>query len=261
MKFLCLSVLCTFLSLNAIAGVIVLDGAYQNQNIYVRNSVSGSGVGYCTYEVTINGQTNIDEVNSNAFEIDLGHHQLALGTPLTIRIFFKDDGCNPKVLNPHALSPHSTFTVSSFSVDKSGFMKWTTENETASLPFIIQQFRWNKWVKVGEIAGKGSPESHHYNFKTLLHAGQNKFRLKQNGYYGPRYSKPITVRSFQEEVSFVYNRKIQKVEFSQATTFEVYDRWGNIVKKGFSNQFQVGDLKKDEYYINFGNTSGEFRKR
>ena len=243
------------------AGVIVLDGTYMNQNIYVKNSISGSGVGYCTYEVTINGNTNIDEVNSNSFEIDLEQHQLEIGTPLTVKIFFKDDGCNPQVLNPHALSPHSTFSISTMKLTEKGRLTWETANETASLPFIVEQFRWNKWVKVGEVDGKGTPEEHLYFFNTQLHAGLNTFRLRQNGFYGPRYSKSVTVRSFKTEVSFVYNRKVKSVEFSEPTLFEIYDRWGNIVKKGFGHQILVGDLKKDLYYMNMGNTTGKFQKR
>src|SRR5688572_29323017 len=54
-----------------LAGTIVIDGQYQDKNIYVQNSVSSSGVGFCAYEVRVNGQITNDEINSSAFEIDL----------------------------------------------------------------------------------------------------------------------------------------------------------------------------------------------
>jgi len=116
----------------AFGGIIVLEGYYQNQNIYVQNSFSSSGVGFCTYEVTINGEVSTDEINSNAFEIDLVPHQIKIGAPVEIRIKYKDDGCFPTVLNPSALKPNPTFETIDVNVDNKGILKWTTINEKTS---------------------------------------------------------------------------------------------------------------------------------
>ncbi|PJC62331.1 MAG: hypothetical protein CO022_05125, partial [Flavobacteriales bacterium CG_4_9_14_0_2_um_filter_32_27] len=58
------------IAFSSYAGVIVLEGHYQGKNLYVQNPFAGSGVGFCTFEVTINGDVTTDEVNSSAFEID-----------------------------------------------------------------------------------------------------------------------------------------------------------------------------------------------
>ena len=70
--------------------------------------------------------------------------------PLNIEIIHKE-GCEPIVINPEVLKPISTFELTSITVDKNNVLKWSTTNEAGILPFIIEQYRWNKWVKVGVI--------------------------------------------------------------------------------------------------------------
>src|SRR4051812_14910783 len=109
MKKLLIFTSLTLVSLsNALAGIIVVEGKYQDKNLYVQNGYAGNGVGFCTYEVTINGKTSTDEVNSSAFEIDFAAFQIKPGTPVVVEIKHKDD-CVPKVLNPEALKPKATF--------------------------------------------------------------------------------------------------------------------------------------------------------
>jgi hypothetical protein len=74
-----------------------------------------------------------------------------VGDKVEIKLFHKED-CKPKILNPEVLKPKSTFEVVSMTADLDGTIKWTTKSETGKLAFAIEQFRWNKWVKVGESA-------------------------------------------------------------------------------------------------------------
>jgi hypothetical protein len=46
------------------------------------------------------------------------------------------------------------------------------------------------------------------------------------------------------------------VRFSSATLYEVYDQFGNIVKRGFASEIDVKDLKKGLYYLNYDNKMG-----
>ncbi len=64
---------------------------------------------------------------------------------------------HPLVLNPEVLKPKSTFDIVKQEVTSDGVFHWTTTNETGELPFMVEQKRWNKWVKVGEVVGKGTP--------------------------------------------------------------------------------------------------------
>ena len=131
---------------------IVLDGHYQGKNLYVQNPFSGSGVGFCVIAVYVNEDVTTDQVNSSAFEIDFSNTDLKTGDPVSVKILHKLD-CNPKVLNPEVLRPKSTFENESITIENNQVLKWNTTNEQGELTYIVEQYRWNKWVKVGEVDG------------------------------------------------------------------------------------------------------------
>jgi len=244
------------------AGVIVLEGNYQGKNLYVQNPFASSGVGFCAYEVTVNGQVTTDEVNSSAFEIDFKNLGLKPGDKVVVKIEHKDD-CTPKVLNPEVLKPKSTFTIQSISVDsKTSTLKWTAKDESGKLTYIVEQFRWNKWVKVGEVDGIGTPEAHDYQFKVSPNSGKNKFRVKQIDYTGqPRMSNPADFTSDIAPISEGPEKVKDFINFSAATMYEIYDEYGNIAKRGFGDKVDVTDLKKGIYYLNWDNSMTQFIKK
>lgn len=253
-----------FSAMVATAGNIVLEGNYQGKNLYVKNPFGGSGVGFCVFEVTVNGSVTTDEWNSSAFEIDLSIHDLDLGEHVVVVIKHKDDcGTGPKVLNPEVLNPKSTYKTESISVSTDGTLKWSTTEEAGVLTFIVEQYRWNKWVYVGEVEGLGrTGKTNSYSFKITAHSGENKFRVKQVDYTGvPRYSPAATYASAQTAVTFTPAKVDKAIQFSAETMFEVYDIHGNIVKKGYSNQIDATNLKKGVYYLNFDNSTQEFMKK
>lgn len=244
------------------AGNIVLEGNYQGKNLYVRNPFAGSGVGFCTFEVTVNGSVTTDEWNSSAFEIDLSIHDLDIGDKVVVVIKHKDD-CGPKVLNPEVLNPKSTFETDKIAVGADGVLTWTTTGESGVLTYIVEQFRWNKWVYVGEVEGKGiTGKPNTYSFKITPHSGLNKFRVKQVDYTGvPNYSPVATFNSDKIAVDFNPKKVDDFVTFTDQTMYEVYDIHGNIVKKGYSNKIDATNLKKGIYYLNFDNSTAEFMKK
>ncbi len=249
--------------------VIVLEGNYQGKVLYVQNPFSSGGVGFCVSEVKVNGNITTDELTSSAFEIDLKPHNLKIGDKVTIQIFHKE-GCKPKVLNPEVLKPKSTYEIIAMSADKDGTYKWSTKSETGKLTFIIEQFRWNKWVKVGEVEGVGTPTSNDYSFKIAPHSGKNQLRVRQTDYSGqPRLSKAVdfisdvpetdyTPLKTSKDINFFVKGKVDK---AVETMYEIYDQYGNIVKKGFGNKVDVSNLPKGGYFLNYDNKMGEFVKK
>jgi hypothetical protein len=261
MKAAFFSILLFTASVAVQAGVIVLEGKYQNKNIYVQNSISSSGVGYCAYEVRVNGSITTDEINSTAFEIDLAAMGVKFGDNVVIQIKHKD-GCAPKILNPEALKPKPTFDTKNIMVDQSGLLKWTTSNEQGPLPFVVEQFRWNKWIAVGEVSGKGTPEDNSYQFQVTLHSGENKFRVKQTGVSSQtRYSTPASITSGSPKVEYVVSKNNNVITFTSETLYEVYDYYGTIVKKGFGKLVDMSNLVKGGYYLCYDNVVTEFKKK
>lgn len=251
------AVICFF---TASAGEMVLRGTFQGENLYVKNPFAATGVGFCIYEVTVNGLTTTDEINSSAFEIDLGVYEFTIGEPLTVTIRYKDD-CAPKVLNPEVLNPRATFRIDKLSVVNNK-VNWTAQKESGQLPFIVEQFRWNKWVKVGEIQGKGTAGPNSYSAPVRLHSGENKFRIKQVDYRNkPRYSEEVKTISTKPEVTFSPTRVDDVINFSAPTMYEIYDEYGGIVFKGYGDEVKVSGLEKGKYYINYDTKMDRFTKK
>ncbi len=245
----------------AFAGEIVIEGIFQGKNIYVMNPFASSGVGFCVFEVTVNGKVSTDEINSSAFEIDLSVYQFNIGDKVTIVIKHKDN-CVPKVLNPEVLKPKSTFNVTSIEVTKDGFLKWTTTNESGKLPFIVEQYRWNKWIKVDEVEGKGTAGTNSYSVKVYPHSGNNKFRVKQVDYTKkPRMSQDVLFKSLQPPVTITNKKFETEITFSAETMYEIYDYYGNRILKGIGNRVDISGLKKGDYFINYDNTMDQFKKK
>lgn len=241
------------------AGVLILEGKYQSKNLYVQNGYAGSGVGFCAYEVRINGKVSPDELNSGAFEIDFAASQIKPGTPVVVEIAYKDD-CMPKILNPEDIKPQATFEMISMNIDQSGLLTWSTKNETGSLPYVVEQFRWNKWIPVGEVQGTGSSTVNSYSFQTTAHSGENKFRLKQKGYGAVKLSNNIGFVSALKQPTHQLKDN-SSILFSAETLYEVYDAYGNIVKRGFGERLDITNLQRGNYYLCFDNVLSDFKKK
>ena len=243
---------------------IKLEGTYQGENIYIMNPFAQGGVGFCIYEVTVNGQVTTDELNSSAFEIDLSIYNFKHGDKVTIVIKYKK-GCTPKVLNPEVLNPKSTFKIVKISVNRNGTLNWTTTGEKGKLPFFIQQFRWKKWINIAAVNGKGTPGLNNYSVKVSTHSGVNKFRVKQVDYTKrPRYSPEATFRNLAPPVTFSPGsgkKASTKITFSQETKYEIYDYYGRLVLKGTAKIADITKLKKGSYFLNYDNQTDTFEKK
>lgn len=252
-----------FAGMAAHAATIVLDGHYQGKNIFVQNPFSEAGVGFCVYQVMVNDKISTDEINSSAFEIDLDMYNFKIGDKVSIKILHKD-GCSPKVLNPEVLKPKSTFNMVKQGISTDGTYTWTTTNETGELPYVVQQKRWNKWIRVGEVPGDGTPGEHTYSFKVIPHSAENVFRVMQmDNSRRPRFSESVTFTNAAiAPVTWTYDKGKKAIHMSGGSLYEIYDQYGNIVKRGYSTDIDVSTLDKGLYYLNYDNKTGEsFIKR
>jgi hypothetical protein len=247
-------------SISSLAGTILLEGKYQQKNVYIINSVAEAGVGFCVYEVAVNGEVTSDEINSHAFEVDLSIYGYKLGDGI-ITIKYKE-GCEPRVLNPGALEPQPTFETLNIDVSAGGLLTWKTVNEQGKLPFVIQQFKWNKWVTVGEVMGLGTSIENGYSFQTTPISGINKFRIIQKSYERKvRKSPSVEYQSDKGQVTFVYDKKAKALQFSADTNYELYNVYGQIIKRGFGRSADLSSLPKSEYYISFDSDTQKFEKK
>jgi hypothetical protein len=237
---------------------LILDGIYQGKNLYVQNPITNEGVGFSVFQVSINGEVTINEVNSSSFEIMFENVPVNIGDEVEVKIKYKD-GNNPRILNPEVLLPRSTFEITSVNVTKNGVYEWSSTNEKGKLTYIIEQFKWNSWVKVGEVNGKGKEDVNEYQFNIIPHSGLNKVRVKQIDYTNkPRYSYLKEFISNLDPVSFTKVNKGEDIVFSDKTFFEVYNYHGKIIKLGYNNHVNISDLPAGEYNLNYDNVTGNF---
>ena len=261
MKKLIYTLLLSALCMTGFAEDIVLKGIYQGKNLYVMNPFASDGNGFCITGVTVNGMATSDDINSSAFEIDLAAHNLNKGDEVSIVIKHKS-GCSPKVINPEVLNPQSTFTVTAIKIDKNDKLVFTTSNEAGSLPFIVEQFRWNKWIKVATVDGVGKPGANTYTVEVNLHSGYNRFRVKQIDYTRkPRYGKELKHRTMLAEVTYSYVKPFTEIKFSAETMYEIYNDKGAIVSKGVGVKADVASLPIGDYYINYDTKTEVFKKK
>jgi hypothetical protein len=239
------------------ANSLTVSGVYQGKDLYVKNPAGQDGIGFCVYEVYVNGQLTSDEINSSAFAIDFSILGIERGQAVTIEINHKED-CGPIVLNPEAIKPHSTFNVVDMEVS-SNTLKWTTKDESGSLPFIVEQFRWNKWVEVGTVPGAGAATNQSYSFDLKPYSGENKVRIKQVDYTGkPRYSESKSYDPGLSPVTFSPEKPESTITFSRETLYEIFDKYGRVVKTGAGKTVDVSELKGGEsYYLNYDSSFGE----
>lgn len=243
-----------------------IEGFYQGKNLYVQSSLCNDGFGYCATKVSVNGNVMVNHPENGAFEINFSNFNVKIGQALFI-VIEHNDGCQPKIINPEVLLPNSTFVVDEISCSKDGSLSWTTTNETGQLVYQIEQYKWNKWIVVGEVNGIGKKTKSDYSFKLLPHSGVNKIRVSQTDNSGVvRTSKEVafeneaiktpvlrTMNNYNTVVFLVNNVKTE-------TKYEIYDAYGNILKKGLNSEIDFSNLEKGIYYVNYDNKNEKIIK-
>jgi hypothetical protein len=233
-----------YLHINA-SNIIILEGTYQGENLYVQNPIANEGVGFSVFQVSINGEVTIDEINSSSFEIMFENVPVNIGDEVEVKINYKD-GNNPVILNPEVILPKSTFDIKPVSITKNGLYKWSSTNDKGKLTYIIEQLKWNNWVEVGEVKGKEGKNE--YQFKIKPHSGLNKVRVKNS----------IEFTSNINPVSLTNVNEGENIVFSDNTFFEVYDYYGKVIKIGYNNHVNISDLPVGKYNFKYDNVIDKF---
>jgi hypothetical protein len=250
-----------FSSQIARAQQLEVSGIYQGEDLYVVNEVGDDGVGFCCYEVRVNGKVTSDEVNSHAFEIDLDALDLEIGRNIIVQLAHRQ-GCRPRILNMNAMRPEANFNLQSITVDDPGKLAWKVSNEAGALPYSVQQYKWGRWVEVDRVYGIGMEEMYIYSTQVRHVPGLNRYRVVQTDLDGGRVeSRETSFIREAEAVTFAYERKSQELRFSELTHFEVIDAYGTTVVRGENNIIDLQLVPKGTYFLSYGNQNAEFKKR
>lgn len=245
--------------------LLSVQGNYQGGNLLISNPTQSDGFGYCVSKVTVNGDVLPATIQSNVFEVDFKLFSFKIGDPVFV-VIEHSNGCQPKFLNTEILLPKSTFVCTRIQCSNNGMLQWSTTKENGVLDFIIEQFRWGKWVEVGNVKGNGSNRSNTYTFQVNLHSGKNTLRVSQRDNSKKlRSSSSVEVVSTIEKVTKTPSRVKDVIHFksngkSVKTKYEVFDAYGNLLKQGFGEVVNCSNLLKGIYFLNFDNSSEKFYK-
>ena len=155
-------------------------------------------------------------------------------------------------------SKYSNWRVTDLKANTNGVLSWKSINEPDTASITIQQFRWNKWVKVGQIKGKGEA-ANEYEFRITTHSGENEFRV---GYSELNlYCESVRIRPQPEGLQFRPTRAKDSIWFTEICNYEIHDAYGRRVMKGRAKNIHIKMLKKGVYYINYGREMGKFIKK
>ena len=242
-----------------------IEGSFQGKNLFVNNPPQSDGFGYCVSKVLVNGDILPASIQTSNFEVDFSLFGLKSGDKVFV-VLEHAEGCEPKFINPEVLLPKSTFTCNKISANANGLLQWQSTGENGSLDYLVEQFRWGRWVDVGQVKGVGTAQMNQYQFELSPHSGTNKVRVSQIDNTGNKRSSETTtfnstvpkVKKYPAKVTdYIYFQNNGK---SVKTKFEVYDAFGNLLKVGFNDKVDCRNLVNGVYFINFDNTSEKFIK-
>ncbi len=247
-------------SLKGFSQQIELDGQYNGENLYVMSSSNNDGA-LCITNITVNGKETDDNFNSSSFEIDLSQLELEIGTPVNIIVFHKA-GCIPKIINPEAIKFRNNFTLKMIDISRKGVLYWSIEGDAGEEPFNIEQYRWNKWVKVGEVRRQDSIAFNKYSYKIQPLYGENHFRICQIDKYGNKSCSPEEkYRTVVKEIFLLADKVGDELEFTSETLYEIYTEEGEFLKSGTASEVDVSELPKGNYWVNYDNKTELFVKK
>ena len=261
-RFYLLSIVFTLITfeIKAQKSVFEFEGTYQGNNVYIQNPLSDSVSDYCTISIEVNKIKILTGFEMSAYEIRLDTMNLKMGDHVNVSISHWTD-CSPKILNS-LVTPRPTYEIRKISIDSTGLLKWNTVKENGKLSYIIEQYIWNKWISVGEVTGKGQAVLNDYESTVVLHSGVNKFRVKQQDANGKNYlSRTVEVDSGLKPIKLKSNYFNEQIDFGIITHYEIYDAYGNVIKKGMDKIVDVKNLEKGSYFVNFDNQQTQMYKR
>jgi len=242
---------------------IHLEGIYNGTNLYVLNpSIETDSNLFCVKAVYVNNMQTADPIASNAFEIDFSLLQLKEGEKLNVRILHLSS-CKPLIINPNAIKVSTAFSFTTPRIDrKNNELTWSVEGTIDSNPFLIEQFKWDKWVIVEKIYPGDSITFNNYRHEPIFHSNRNVFRIRHVDKTGfERISREVRFIARVEDVNIISNRVSEWIYFTKETQYEIYDEKGFFITEGYGKDIDIRELDKGRYWINFDNKTEIVVKR
>lgn len=243
---------------NSIIQKTEIEGIYKEKNLYFYVPSCKNPSENNEISAKVNGRDVLKTKAEKAFDIDLSKSGFEYGDNLKIELFYF--GCKPFMVNENALEKRNSFKITDLTVNKSGELSFKTYNEIDKFPFIVQQYKWNKWVNVAKLDGNGGENWKEYSTNTHIVSGTNKFRvIRYNLWSPPTKSEEFLFESSKSKPSITYDKKLDQITFSSETSFKVLNQYGEVVEEGFGAEIITTNIPKGNYIIAYDNTYYEIK--
>lgn len=230
-----------------------ISGVYKEKNLYFFTPTCKTPVENELVSVKFKGRIIFETKEPRSFQVDLSKEGLMYGDEINIQVLYK--GCKPFMVNDAAIEKRSSFKISDLQVSDTGLVSFKAYNEVDKFPFIIQQYKWNKWTTVAKVDGQGGENWKAYQIVSSITSGENKFRVvRYNLWKPPTMSEEFIFASKKSKPSFTFDKKSKQVTFSSKTSFKVKNEFGENVIEGDGKSIDLSEMPKGIYYIAYDNT-------
>jgi len=224
---------------------------YTCQNIYIQNPFADDLNHYCIDSIELNGKLYTKDVEKSSIAIKLDSLYIPLGSPIKITLYYKVT-CMPKILTP--MHPRgSKLTFNSIQLNKDGVLTWKTTNDSIGIrpPFLIEQFRFNRWIRISEIEQTWKSENT-YSTRVNLLPGINTFRI--NSYSG-YISDTITIDSEIKPIPYSIDSINKKITFADSVSFELQrnDKFSIRFDNGRNTMIDFSMYEPGKYILFYDN--------
>ncbi|PLW92530.1 MAG: hypothetical protein C0592_10340 [Marinilabiliales bacterium] len=229
-----------------------VNGYYFGENLIVINPMIGGR--YAVETVKVNNVPTEDEINSSVFEIDFQALGLKVGSRVEVLISYVVGSEKPEIYNPEVLEPESNFSFVACDLDKKErLITWTIEGSPGEESFEIEQYRWEKWVRIGMVEPGDSVSFNKYSKKVDAHSGKNLYRIKIIDSKGMiNYSPSLKYLSREAPISIVNKKFDEEIIFSAPTMYQLYDEKGILLDAGISERVSLSSYEEGKYWVNYG---------
>jgi hypothetical protein len=281
-KLLVVIFIFSFISGTAQEPAPLIAGTYDGSNLFFKNQKDPTLLSYIKeYNLTANKKSKRDtscsyysgkynlSVNKKfdtvfsftdckeTFELRLDKYYFKIGDTVIVDVSAIPE-LQVTIDDPNALRAftQSKFNVLKMSAAEDGHIVWMVNDDPTIAFYWVEQFKWNKWYRLGKVNASGTNGTNMYTFQVNCHSGENQVRITDG--FG-RYSKPFKFLSNKPEVTMPGCH--DNLVFSGETMYEVYDKEGKIVLTGKGSKIDISPLKPYVYYLNYDNKTTEFIKK
>ena len=242
------------------------SGMFLEQNMYIKNPTMKSG--FCIKGISVNGISANTNINTGLVVVRFSELGLKSGDKFTM-VINHDEAELPIILNKNAFTAKSTFTLVSAKMETEGKdskLYLTIKDESSPMPFYIDHFRANKWVRLGAIIGKGGMDEKTYELPISNLSGENQLKIYQINDDETIRSFDFTMETSDEEKieleKIVQKKSVKEIRFTSSTEYMIVDKeYGNIKQRGINKDVDISKLPKAKYFVSYDDKFKKFKKK